>query len=763
MPSTIRNLTERRVPQVLAVYLGAAFGVVQFVDFVGSRYLLPAVWTDLALLTMALLLPSVLLYTYNHGRPGPDAWRKSEKIFIPANLLALIGLVMFVGSGHSLGPTSQRITVKDEKGNTREAMVPNKAYRKRVALFMLDGASQDTSVQWLQYGIPLLITEDLAQQNFIEAWHPGYPSLHEGMAKAGFTKGTNAPLTLKREIARELHLPHFVTGKIEKSGSEFIVTTQLYDTESAKLIKENQFRGTDAAALADQASAALIRDLEVPVLADGAAELPVAEITSTNSTALRNYVEAAHAVNIDQDFARAFALNTAAVTADNTFANAHMLQVLLAMNSGKQEVTAASMKAAMDHSYRLPERSKELVKAAFYNTQGDYVRGFAVLDMLSQMYPEDIQIQTFMLNIMQVRDDRDGMIRTMEKILELDPSRIETLLQLAEVYESKGEGKKALEQLAAYEKKAPRDPSGPRRAALLHRKLGAHDAARAAFEKALLIKPDDPETLVDFASLERSIGDFAAAQKRLDEAAALAKTPSQRTKVASGLSGLQQFRAELRKSVATDYSALPDLVKTYGPAIALIQRINFPGRLAKVDAAAAKRELDQLHAELKPPYDIYLPAADMQYYIEMGDVANADRATSALEKLIKEQNFKIFVSLAHDARARISEIRGDCNAAIRSYQQSLELDPLDAATHAYMGRCYRKLGNRAKAQEELNLALRVAPAHGISNLEMGLLHKDAGDVAKARAYLNRAIQTWQNADPNYKPARQAREAFSTLK
>src|SRR5688572_33390955 len=115
MATADRNLIERRVPQVLAIYLGAAFGVVQFVDFVGSRYLLPPVWTDLTLLAMALLLPSVLLYTYNHGRPGPDEWRRSEKVFIPINLLVLVALVTVVGAGAPLGPTSKRITVTDEQ------------------------------------------------------------------------------------------------------------------------------------------------------------------------------------------------------------------------------------------------------------------------------------------------------------------------------------------------------------------------------------------------------------------------------------------------------------------------------------------------------------------------------------------------------------------------------------------------------------------------------------------------------------------------
>jgi hypothetical protein len=59
--------------------------------------------------------------------------------------------------------------------------------------------------------------------------------------------------------------------------------------------------------------------------------------------------------------------------------------------------------------------------------------------------------------------------------------------------------------------------------------------------------------------------------------------------------------------------------------------------------------------------------------------------------------------------------------------------------------------------------LRIMPAHGETNLELGLLYRDAGDLAKARRHLQRALQTWQNADSNYKPARSAREALSALK
>ncbi len=756
----MRNLSERRVPQVLAVYLGAAFGVVQFVDFVGSRYLLPAVWTDIALLSMALLLPSILLYTYHHGRPGKDDWQRSEKVFIPANLMVLVALVTMVGAGAPLGPTSKRIEVTDEKGNKREVVVPNKAYRKRVAMFMFDAPANDTAAHWLQFGLPLLTSEDLTQQNFIEPVQPA--ALQEGLRKAGFEKGTGVPLTLKREVAREMHLPHFLAGRIEKNGNEYVATVQLYETESAKLIQENQFRASDAAQLADQVSAALMRDMNIPTLSDAAPEMPVAEILSTNPGALRNYAEAMAAATVSNDFQRAIARNTRAVDLDKTFANAHLLQFSLAMLSNQQQMAASSVKAAMDHSYRLPERSKEMIKAAFYNSQGDYVRAFAVLDMLAQMYPDDVQVQTLLLQVMQVRDDEDGMVRTMEKILELDPSRAELLLQLGMVHERRGDSKKALEQYAKYEAKSTRDPLGPRQAASLQRRIGEHEAARKSIEKALLLKPADPSTLVEFGSLERSIGNFAAAEQRLNDAMDQVRTPQQRASVMSGTSDLKYFRGDVRGSVAAYRERLAEESKYQPPAVVLVGRLSLPGRIARVDASAGAKELARLHAELKKPWDMYLPIADLQYYTEVDDVARTEQAVTALEALIKKQNFQIFSSLAQYARGRLEEMRGDCRTAITHYEESLKLEPLDAGTHANVGRCYRKLGDFTRAQAELALALRSTPASGPANLEMGLLLKQTGDTMKARVHLTRALETWQLADPNYKPATEARAALAGL-
>ncbi|MGH7555891.1 MAG: hypothetical protein ACREMQ_23050, partial [Longimicrobiales bacterium] len=78
-----RRLIERRVPHVLAIYLGVSWGVVQFVNFLEGRYDLSPHWTDISLVAIALMIPSVLLFTYNHGKPGRDDWTRAEKLGIP--------------------------------------------------------------------------------------------------------------------------------------------------------------------------------------------------------------------------------------------------------------------------------------------------------------------------------------------------------------------------------------------------------------------------------------------------------------------------------------------------------------------------------------------------------------------------------------------------------------------------------------------------------------------------------------------------------
>ena len=83
MTSLTSNLLDRRVPHSLALYIGVSWGCVQFTQFIVNEFLLSPHWTRVALSTVLLFLPSVLMLAWFHGKPdrnramrahtGPDA------------------------------------------------------------------------------------------------------------------------------------------------------------------------------------------------------------------------------------------------------------------------------------------------------------------------------------------------------------------------------------------------------------------------------------------------------------------------------------------------------------------------------------------------------------------------------------------------------------------------------------------------------------------------------------------------------------------
>jgi hypothetical protein len=70
--SFFENLWKRRFIQFTVSYLVGCWGLLQFTDWLVKRYSLSSSWVDIVILFFLVMLPSVLVITYNHGRPGKD-------------------------------------------------------------------------------------------------------------------------------------------------------------------------------------------------------------------------------------------------------------------------------------------------------------------------------------------------------------------------------------------------------------------------------------------------------------------------------------------------------------------------------------------------------------------------------------------------------------------------------------------------------------------------------------------------------------------
>ena len=66
----VSTLFERRVPQIVGVYLGASWATVEFLDWIITRFGLAPVWADVAAALLVSLIPSVLVISFVHGQSG---------------------------------------------------------------------------------------------------------------------------------------------------------------------------------------------------------------------------------------------------------------------------------------------------------------------------------------------------------------------------------------------------------------------------------------------------------------------------------------------------------------------------------------------------------------------------------------------------------------------------------------------------------------------------------------------------------------------
>ena len=94
--SFVKQLLDRRVPQILGSYFVGATTLIFFIDWLVAKYGFSDFYTSFALFGLISILPSVVILAYFHGAPGKDEWTKVEKFGIPINIL-FIAIALFSG------------------------------------------------------------------------------------------------------------------------------------------------------------------------------------------------------------------------------------------------------------------------------------------------------------------------------------------------------------------------------------------------------------------------------------------------------------------------------------------------------------------------------------------------------------------------------------------------------------------------------------------------------------------------------------------
>jgi len=166
--SFFKDLLHRRVPQILGIYFVGHLGIVIFMESLVQNHPLSPHLPAFCLVALASIIPTILLLAYFHGRTGRYQWGRVEKIGVPVNLLVSAALLFVLFHGKDLGATTKTVTYTDEEGQTIERKILKSEFRKKSHLFFFENESGDSTLNWLQYGIPYALEIDLEQDLYLE-------------------------------------------------------------------------------------------------------------------------------------------------------------------------------------------------------------------------------------------------------------------------------------------------------------------------------------------------------------------------------------------------------------------------------------------------------------------------------------------------------------------------------------------------------------------------------------------------------------------
>ena len=760
-PSFFKDLFKRRVPQILGIYFAGHLGIIIFMEWLVHNNPVSPHLTTFCLVALSSIIPTILLLAYFHGRSGRFQWHRAEKIGIPINLFFSAGLLFFLFQGKDLGATIKTVTLTDEEGQTIERVIPKNEFRKKFALFFFENETGDSTLNWLQYAIPAMLGYDLSQDLYLDI-KPGY-LFHNKMKKAGFSEGIGLPLTLKNTIADDLHMKHFVSGSFTKQNEKFSVKTSIYETKRGKLIAESTFDGRDIFKLVDEMSIKLKHDLEIPKRhIEEVKDMPVSEIFTNSLPAAEQYIAGENAVIFNQDWKGALEYIEKSVQEDPTFALAYFELQAIYMLSNQGEKIAQVVPSLMKHLYKLPERLQLYVKQFYYyNIKQDADKGFNVVKMWVELYPDDIEAHASLAAIYKQRNQLDDAVSEYKQILELDPEQHLYLQTIGSIYEQKGEFEEALKYYEQYAEKFPNKYESFTKIGGLYKTMGDYEQAKTCYEKALLIEPEKISVLLTLADIETKVGNFEQALKQYQDALKIANTPQDRSSVYEAQTDYYELRGQIGKALEYFDLNFTEMQKYYPPtSLKLAEFGSFVlyVQIGKEDVAFQIIK-DFEAQQLMPPFNIFPSIGYLMIYLELEDPDKAEKALEEFDSFLKIIKWEELRSVFFMAQGEIQKLRKEFSQAIESYIKALEIAPPEEKVELNIlsGECYRELQEFKKAEEILQEALKIEPFNPEAQYEIALVYYDMGKKEKALEHLKKALYVWEEADTEYKPAKKARD------
>lgn len=807
--SLISDLIERRVPQVLAGYLGVTWTVFELMQWLTDQYLISPHLGRAVLFGLLMMAPAVVLVTYRHGRPGPDRWKPFERWGMVANAFLALVVLGFAYGDAELGSMTKAVqagssgTAGDSpSGETPGAavrQVPKKEFRKRVSLFYFDkteGMETSTDAEPDVGAAPNAVAEpdtalrraaahavkkDFDQDDFITAHFIEAQS--DELQARGYESGMDVPLGLKREIARKEGAEHIISGEVGKTTGGFRLAIQLHEVETGRQVAGHSFEGKDLFPLVDQATAELKKDLQLPKAhRKEATDLPVADVFTSSLEAAKHYATGKHLIETSRNREKAYSSFRRSTNVDSTFALALQYEAGVLWSLGRKEKAESTFRQAERHNYRLTESDQYALRAQILRwVENSPSSALKVCDRWTRLRPYDLKAWDMKAGIHTSQLQYEEALSAKQRMLELSPEDKNLRSEVASLLLSAGRIGDAVTRAGGLAAEYPEDGDVQVLLGLAHWRAGELGKAETAFQEAIRSNPNTVGSPTGsgtalLSNLYQAKGRFETAHGMLEKAADHENS--------SRLEGYRLWHHYWLRGQIDRSKAIFDSLRAAGVRLPKFHRAGLAKRACRFylktgengpvqEALSDMKDLEEAFEGTVPSYEVMTHTISASCLATTDSLEKARYHLSVADSIVKETarlNMRRRYAIDY-TRGRLHEAAGRFEEAVESYSTYKEVRPgFDFAANPTEGilpqyrkaLSYQKMGSDTQAEEAYKRSLKIYPAHPYVNYHYGRFLVETGDTKQARPHLRRALEGWKPADSSFAPKQKARALLDSL-
>lgn len=456
-PSLLDRVKRARIFQVLAVYFGAAWVILQIADTLTEALSLPEWVLPVCVLLLLVGLVIILATAWVQSLPSTTAAeeageRPSDWEVAPSEALERLkrGRLPHLTWARAILGGVVALTLLFA-GAGVYALVTGRALGSSVGLGPR-AAGADVAAEGIAV-VPFQVTGS----DELEIWREGMVDLlSNSLDGVGGYRAIDARTVLARwrEQVREgepgdlqqalraagaTGARYALVGSVVGLGPNVRLVTNIYDLNSGEEVAQGQAEGRaeDVLALTDDLAVGTMRSLLQAVGREGAGDLTAETLTTSSLPALRDFLEGEKHYRRGE-FAEAVQSFERAVASDTTFAIAY-IRLSEAYGWLEDQNSQRMMEygeQAMAHTDRLPPRYQFIMDAWFALNQGS-PDGLPLLREAVQKYPDDPEAWFMLAETLihlpgPTMASHDEVMETLDRSVALDPDFAPYLLHLAE-------------------------------------------------------------------------------------------------------------------------------------------------------------------------------------------------------------------------------------------------------------------------------------------------------------------------------------------